>query len=236
MRTLHHYDDIGLLHPATRSDDGRRLYDKDSVLRLQQILTYRTLGLPLEEIGRLLDDPHYDRRNALLAQRSAVEKQIAQSEALLRGIDEALGLIDQPGRKDMDMTVLFGGFDPQQFEEEAKSRWGETEAWKISRQRTKNYSDEDWKCYHEEHRKICEALTGMMREGRDVSDSAVQESVADYASLIDRWFYPCDAAHMGRLADMYEGDVRFRDSFEVHGEGLSAFVIRAFRVHAEARG
>ncbi|WP_419914321.1 MerR family transcriptional regulator [Hoeflea sp.] len=126
VRTLHHYDAIGLLRPAERAANGRRLYDRDNALRLQQIMLYRTLGLSLEEIARILDDPGFDRRAALVAQRAAVEAQITQSRALVRGIDEALALIDD--KKEMDMATLFGGFDPAKFEDEAKARWGKTEA------------------------------------------------------------------------------------------------------------
>lgn len=233
VRTLHHYDEIGLLHPAARSHGGRRLYDRDDVLRLQQILTYRALGLPLEEIRNLLDEPGLDRRSVLLSQRAAVERQIAQSEALLRGIDAALSLIDEHELKEMDMTTLFGGFDPAQFEEEAKSRWGQTQAWAESQRRTKRYSKEDWKRYQEEHREICEKLASLMRDGTSVGDPVTQRVAAEYAALIDRWFYPCDSAHLGRLAEMYESDVRFRKTFDLHAEGLSSFIMRAFRAHAE---
>ena len=141
VRTLHHYDAIGLLKPAKRDASGHRFYDRDSVLRLQQILTYRTLRLPLDEIIELLDN----------AQSRAVSDQIVQAKALIRGIDEALALISCKSRKDMDMTTLFGGFDPSQFEDEAKARWCETGAWAISAKRTASYGDADWARYIEEH-------------------------------------------------------------------------------------
>ena len=144
VRTLHHYDEIGLLAPASRGSSGRRLYDRDAVLRLQQILTYRTLGLALDEISRILDDPHFDRRTALLEQRQVLGDQIVKSKALIRGIDEALAIIDHTSRKDMDMTALFGGFDPKLFEDEAKTLWGDTDAWAESSRRTKDYTKDDW--------------------------------------------------------------------------------------------
>ncbi len=229
VRTLHHYDEIGLLKPAMRGGSGRRLYDKDSVLRLQQILTYRTLGLALDEITQLLDDPSFDRRAALLAQRQAVTDQIAQNEALIRGIDEALALIDRKTRKNLDMTTLFGGFDPSQFEDEAKVRWGKTEAWATSAKRSTNYTDADWAQYHKEHKALCSAFAELARANASTKGVEASRLARAYADLINRWFYPCDASHLGALADMYDGDARFRDTFDRHGEDTANFVIDAFR-------
>lgn len=232
VRTLHHYDEIGLLTPVTRSGSGRRLYDSDSVLRLQQILTYRTLGLELGKIAKLLDDPAFDRRAALLAQRQAVIEQFDRSEALIRGIDEALALIDRKTRKDMDMTTLFDGFDPSQFEDEAKSRWGDTDAWATSTKRTSDYSAEDWSRYHAEHAKICTGFADLAQRCAGREGSEARALVSAYADLIDRWFYPCDAAQMGSLADMYDGDMRFRETFDAYGPETADFVISAFRLFA----
>ncbi|MDP5218767.1 MerR family transcriptional regulator [Ruegeria sp. 2205SS24-7] len=229
VRTLHHYDEIGLLKPKLRGASGRRQYDRDSVLRLQQILTYRTLGLALDEIARLIDDPSFDRRAALLAQRQAVTDQIAQNEALIRGIDEALALIDRKTRKNLDMTTLFGGFDPSQFEDEAKTRWGETEAWTTSAKRSANYTEANWAQYHKEHNALCKGFAELARANASTKGVEASKLARAYADLIDRWFYPCDASHLGALADMYDGDARFRDTFDKHGEGTANFVICAFR-------
>lgn len=232
VRTLHYYDEIGLLRPPLRSQAGRRLYDRDSVVRLQQILTYRTLGLTLEDIRRVLDDPKFDRREALQAQRAAVERKIAQSEALLRGIDDAIALIKNSSRKEFDMTRLFDGFDPKQFENEAKARWGKTEAWAISRKRTAKYTEDDWSAYREENDAVCKSLANLMAQGLDAEAPEVQRQVRAYSDIVDRWFYPCGAEQIGGLAAMYEADKRFRDSFDAYGDGLSMFVIRAFKAFA----
>ncbi|MEM6463269.1 MAG: MerR family transcriptional regulator [Pseudomonadota bacterium] len=236
VRTLHHYDNIGLLHPATRAANSRRVYDRDSVLRLQQILTYRTLGFPLDQIGAILDDPSYDRRSALLAQRKAVQSQIARNEALLRGIDEALALIEKATKRSMDMTTLFGGFDPGKFEEEAQRRWGDTDAWKISKQRTGDYSEQEWSEYNAANRAICERFAAFAECGLEPESPEVLKQVEAYRALIDHWFYPCQAAQMSGLADLYEGDARFRDSFDSFGPGTSALVIAAFRAFSNAKG
>lgn len=235
VRTLHHYDAIGLLKPAMRNDTGRRLYDQDSVLRLQQILTYRTLGFALDEIARVLDDAAFDRRAALLAQRQAVTDQITRCEALVRGIDEALALVDRTTRKDMDMTKLFGGFDPAQFEDEAKAQWGETDTWATSAKRTGTYTAADWKRYRDEHGKICAAFAALAEKGTDHENAEAKCLVQAYADLIDTWFYPCNSAQMSALADMYEADVRFQETFDAFGSGTADYVIKAFRTFASTR-
>jgi len=234
IRTLHYYDEIGLLKPPARSQGGRRLYDTDSVLRLQQILTYRTLGLALEDIRRVLDDPKFDRRKVLLSQRAAVERQIAQSKALLRGIDEAIALIESTSEKDIDMKRLFEGFDPTLFENEVEARWGKTSAWISSRERTARYTEADWSAYRRENDAICQALNLLMEQGLCADAPEVQQQVQAYSDMVARWFYPCGAEQIGGLAAMYEADKRFRDSFDAYGQGMGQFVIRAFRVFSES--
>lgn len=88
VRTLHHYDAIGLLVPS-RTRTGHRVYGEDDLLRLQQILIGRELGLPLEEIGCMLTDPHFDRRKALLEQRELLMRRASETEAMIRAIDSA---------------------------------------------------------------------------------------------------------------------------------------------------
>src|SRR5215510_1254660 len=111
IRTLHHYDEIQLLVPETRSRTGYRLYSDDDLLRLQQILIGRELGLPLEEIRRSLDDPQYDRKKALLAQREQLQTRARHTQALIRSVDAALAVMDKKEKKTMDMQNIFGGFD-----------------------------------------------------------------------------------------------------------------------------
>ncbi len=229
VRTLHHYDAIGLLTPSHRSSTKRRLYDRENVLRLQQILNYRTLGMPLDQIRSILDDPAYDCRAALLDQRKAVLQQIARSEALIRGIDEALSLIDQSDKKDTDMTTLFGGFDPDKFADEAEEKWGGTDTWKTSQKRTADYTEADWKAYHDAHHLICSRFAELAQAGVQTDDPRAMDLSRDYAALIDRWFYPCTVAHLGNLAQMYEADQRFRDTFDGFGAGTAEFVIRSFK-------
>ena len=118
VRTLHHYDSIGLLTPGTRTAAGYRLYTDADLLRLQQILISRELGLTLEEIRRSLDDPRFDRKAALLDQRERLKDRARQAEAMIRGIDVSLAALDGSRKGEMKMEHLFEGFNPSQY------RWG----------------------------------------------------------------------------------------------------------------
>jgi DNA-binding transcriptional MerR regulator len=230
IRTLHHYDEIKLLVPKTRTRAGYRLYNDDDLLRLQQILIGRELGLSLEEIRRSLDDPRFDRKKALLAQREQLKKRAHQAEEMIRGIDAALTLL---GRKtkggDVDMKEIFDGFDPAKYEEEARERWGKTDAYKESMKRTKRYTADDWKAIKAEQAAIYQDAATAMKSGKKPSDPEVMDIVERHRLSIDRWFYPCSTTMHCGLASLYESDGRFAETIDKHGEGLTPFFVAAIR-------
>lgn len=245
IRALHHYDAIGLLVPSLRTAAGYRLYSEDDLLRLQQILIGRELGLSLEEIRRSLDDPAFDRRRALLEQREALTRRAEQTSEMLRAIDTAIAVLDGASLDDdgneregktMDSTKLkqlFNGFDPSQYEDEAKQRWGNTEAYKASQKRAKSYTEEDWKrCMAEQGAVYADAIAAM-KAGKAPTDPAAMDVAERHRLAIDRWFYPCSTTMHRGLADMYEADERFRSFFEGHATGLAAFLSAAIRANAE---
>src|SRR5262245_44602395 len=127
VRALHHYDEIGLLTPSARSDAGYRLYSEADLERLQQIRFFRELAFPLEEIRRVLDDPGFERRAALLMQRTMLEERAAQTRALIEAVDRALAALEGgPAVKENEMFEAFSDHDPAAHAEEARSRWGDT--------------------------------------------------------------------------------------------------------------
>ena len=231
VRTLHHYDEIGLLVPGTRSGAGYRLYNDDDLLRLQQILIGRELGLSLEEIRRSLDDPRFDRRNALLAQIDQLRMRARQTDAMIRAVEAALAVLEE-GKATMDMKEIFDGFDPSQYEDEARERWGNTDAYKESMKRTKRYTKDDWKKMQAEQAAIYGDAAAAMKAGGKPSDSASMDIAERHRLSIDRWFYPCShKMHVG-LASLYETDSRFAENINRHGEGLTDFLVAAIRENA----
>src|SRR5688572_17678200 len=150
VRTLHHYDEIGLLAPSGRSRAGYRRYSEADLRRLHQILLFRELGFALETIQQMLDDPDFDRRKALESQRELLAERLGQTEAILRGIDRALAELN--GEGEMQTDDMFEGFEEanRQYEAEVKERWGNSDAYAESARRAKKYTKEDWKRFKAE--------------------------------------------------------------------------------------
>lgn len=245
VRTLHHYDEIGLLVPRDRTDAGYRLYDDEDLLRLQQILLGRELGLTLEEIRRSLTDPQFDRRSALLLQRAELEKRALQTTAMLRAIDAALALIDSGGSAEtnatssaatVDLKQIFDGFDPSRYEAEAEQRWGDTDAFAESKRRTQGYTAEDWQRLATEQAAIYGDAFKALQAGKSPADADVMDVAERHRQSIDRWFYPCSHGMHRSLAAMYEQDSRFAGNIDKYGPGLTPFLASAIRENAKRHG
>lgn len=250
VRTLHHYDAIELLRPSARSAAGYRLYDDRDVLRLQHILLQRELGFSLAEIRESLRSPDFDHRASLLQQREKLQQRVAQSQRMLEAVQLALSLLDGPGGRTMTkprtenqpnpqsvfsrtaVKQLFDGFDPAEYEGEAEARWGATDAYKISAQRTASYTKEDFERLAQAQLELYGALAKLKSGGASATDEAALDLAERQRLLIDEWFYPCSKEmHLG-LAELYENDARFRANIDKHGEGLTAFLSEAIRANA----
>jgi DNA-binding transcriptional MerR regulator len=236
IRTLHHYDAIGLLVPGARTAGGYRLYTAADLLRLQQILIGRELGLPLEEIRRSLDDPRFDRKAALLDQRQRLRDRARQAEAMIRAIDTALAALGGATTGEIAMKDLFDGFDPARYEDEARQRWGGTDAFAESEKRTARYTPNDWKTLEAEQGAVYESAAAALKAGKAPSSVEAMAIAERHRLGIDRWFYPCSHAMHQGLASMYESDDRFRQTIDRYGEGLTTFLAAAIRANAARSG
>lgn len=249
VRALHHYDELGLLVPKGRTSAGYRLYDDDDLLRLQQILIGRELGLSLEEIRRSLDDPSFDRKRALVAQRAELERRAQQAQAMLRAVDAAIALIDnsrnpenrtahetQTAGDAMDMKQIFDGFEPAQYEAEAEQRWGQSDAFKESKKRTARYTQEDWRRLAAEQASIYADAFKSVQAGKSAADPELMDVAERHRQSIERWFYPCSYEMHRALAAMYEQDPRFAENIDKHGAGLTPLLVAAIRENARRHG
>jgi DNA-binding transcriptional MerR regulator len=233
IRALHHYDSIGLLVPSARSDAGYRLYDDDDLLRLQQILIGRELGLSLEAIRRSLDDPAFDRRAALLAQRTQLAARAERAADMIRAIDAALTAIEEKAMSKVDMKKIFDGFDPDQYAEESKQRWGQTDAYKVSAERTKSYTEADWKKLKDEQAAIYADALAAREAGVRPDEPRAMDVAERHRLSIDRWFYPCGPKMHCGLADLWEADRRYADNIDKFGSGLTEYLAAAVRANAK---
>jgi DNA-binding transcriptional MerR regulator len=245
VRALHHYDAIGLLTPSGRSQAGYRLYTAEDLLRLQQILVGRELGLPLEQIRRALDDPDFDPVAALESQLRALTERARRTAGMIRAVEAALAArraVAGGGRtmKDMthdEITELFDGFDPTAHEGEVRDRWGGTEAYRESARRMSRYTKAEWESYKAEAHAIMTEAAALFRGGASAADAPALDVAERHRRSIDRWFYDCPAAMHAALADMVEADARFAKSVDAYGgPGFTPWWSEAMRQNARRVG
>ena len=233
VRTLHYYDEIGLLTPKDRTAAGYRLYDENDLMRLQQILIGRSLGLALEEIRKSLDEDGFDYARALQQQRALLIQRLGQTHKMIAAIDSALTNLGE-GQAEIDFKAIFDGFDPADYETEAQNRWGETDAYKESARRTKSYSDADWTLIKSELDAIWTDAAQAMRQGAAADSYIALEIVERHRKHIHRWFYDLTPEGHKGLADMWETDDRFRANIDKYGSGLTTWLAAAVRAAGEA--
>ncbi|MFG3499226.1 MerR family transcriptional regulator [Streptomyces sp. NPDC047928] len=233
VRTLHHYDEIGLLSPSGRSLAGHRRYDDADLDRLQQILFYRGLGFPLDQVAVLLDDPDADPREHLRRQHHLLTARIAELQKMAEAVEHAMeakkmGINLTPEEK----FEVFGDFDPDQYAEEAERRWGGTEAYKDSQRRAAGYTKEDWQRIQDEAKEWGERYVALLEDGEEPSGERAMELAEEHRQQICRWHYECTyEIHQG-LADMYVADERFTAFFDGLRPGMATHLRDA--IHANA--
>ncbi|MGE0866979.1 MAG: MerR family transcriptional regulator [Kofleriaceae bacterium] len=226
VRTLHHYDEIGLVRPSQRNAAGHRLYGDADVVRLQHVLVYRELGIPLEQIAAVLDDER-DPREVLHRHRDALVAKRARIDAMLAAVTESLANLEKGqtmSMKSEDVKSMFDGFDPSEYEQEAEQRWGHTDAYKESQRRTKQYGPADWERMKQEASAIYQRLLDRMRANAPVSDPVVQAAVEDHRMHIDRWFYPCSKEMQKGLGSLYVSDPRFTANLDKIAPGFARYL------------
>ena len=225
VRTLHHYDAIGLLVPADRSAAGYRLYGDQDLLVLQQILLWTRFGLSLDEVAIMLAAPDFDVRDGLIQARQKLLGERTRLEAIIGSVDRALASLE--GKESIMETDLFDGFDPTEHEQEAEERWGETEAYKESARRTKSYTPEDWTAMKAEADACLARFGELATDGVNPASAAGVAAAEAHRLHIDRWFYPCSKETHDNLGKMYTADPRFAATFDAHGEGAAEFATAA---------
>jgi DNA-binding transcriptional MerR regulator len=235
VRTLHHYDHIDLLKPARVDETGYRQYSGADLVRLQEILFFKELGFGLSEIKEILNQPGYDRRDALLTHKQILREKNRRITRLIRTVDKTLDSMN--GGSVMSNDEMFGAFDKEaieEYKEEARERWGGTEAYKVSERRTAKYTKTDWERINNESREIHQRLAEIMEAGETPSDSEAQEQVGRWFKHIDKYFYPCTPEIFKGLGEMYVSDPRFTKVYEDLSPGLAEFMKNAMTKYAES--
>lgn len=227
VRTLHYYDQIGLLRPSNTTEAGYRLYDDAALARLQQILFFRELDFPLSEIREILDNPSFDRHRAMHSHKELLLLKRERLERLIALVDTTLKGEKHMSFKEFDMTEIEQA--QKQYADEAKQRWGSTDAYKQSAKRTSSYNKDDWARINAEAEKIYDGFVAQM--GNDPSSPAVQQLVADWQAHISKHFYDCPKEMLAGLGEMYIADERFTKNIDKRAPGLAQFMCDAFAAY-----
>jgi DNA-binding transcriptional MerR regulator len=233
VRTLHHYDRIGLLRPSGRSEAGYRRYDDADLQRLQQILLYRELGFPLEQIAAILAEPeagledHLRRQHRMLLERMArLQRMVATIERELEATKMGYNLTPE------ERLEVFGDFDPDAHAEEAEQRWGHTDAYKESQRRAKSYDKSQWQQIGAESGAIEQGLKAALEAGTPADSDEAMDLAERHRQHISRWFYDCSYEIHRGLGEMYVADERFKAHYEQIAPGLAEYARDAIRANA----
>ncbi len=234
MRTLHHYDEIGLVIPGGRTAAGYRSYGRQEIERLQEVLFFKELGFGLDEIKTIVERPTYSRAEALDRQRTLLEERADHLLTLIDAVDRAL-LAERKGTPMSNEEALgvFGDFDPAEYEEEAKERWGHSEAFQQSAQRTAGYRKQDWEAIKTEADGIYQRFLGLMAGDVAPGEDAAMDVAEAHRAHITKWFYDCSKEIHAGLGQMYLADVRFKENIDKSGEGLAEYMSAAIAANAE---
>jgi DNA-binding transcriptional MerR regulator len=231
VRTLHHYDQIGLLAPSSRTAAGYRLYQEDDLLRLQQILFFRELDFPLKEIQRILDDPAFDPIEAMLSHRRMLQERLKRLALLTKTIDKTIAQLTEATMTLTD-AELYEGFSQKEIDSmkrEVQERY-DPELVAESNRRVSRMSKAEWQAVRADGDAVSRRMAELM--GHDPADPQVQQTIARHHAWIEN-FYPCSAEIYRGLGELYTSDDRFRAHYEAYGPGLADFMQAAMNVYAD---
>lgn len=235
VRTLHHYDAIGLLIPETRTESGYRLYGPKELARLQQILYFRELDFSLDAVRRLLDSPGFDEATALERHRELLLERRERLDKLIETVDQTIRSIK--GDKPMEDKELFENFDLSEIETH-KAKYAEEvnekyKGWE-QRDKTKRYGKKEWAEVMQRGRKIQEDLAALLDQGKDPADPAVQAVIGRHFHYIDDSFYDCPMEVYEGLSNLYVDDRRFTENIDKVRKGLAEFQSKAMKVYCNS--
>jgi DNA-binding transcriptional MerR regulator len=230
VRTLHYYDQIGLLRPDEVSEEnGYRWYGTEAAKRLQQILFYRELDFPLKEIAEILSASEYDAQEAMRKQQELLLLKRQRLDRLLALLTDNL-----KGER----TMEFSGFSTEELKQkraeyaaEAKERWGDTAAWQESSQHAAGRSEKENTAMDEKMNECFHRFAAVRYE--DPTGEAAHAAVADWQAFLTENYYNCTKEILAGLGQMYSADERFRDNLDRFGQGTAAFMSAAIEAYCK---
>lgn len=224
VRTLHYYDEIGLLKPAEVDEwTGYRFFDENSLEKMQQIMFYRELDFSLKSIMKILSSPDYDKQKALDEQKKLLILKKERLEKLISAIDSA----------EKGQTIM-NAFDNTKFEnykKEVKERWGDTQAYKEYSQ--KNYTKNNFNALGEGMENILEEFAICLNSGATPDFKDAQSLVEKLQNYITENLYTCTNEILAGLGQMYVADERFKNNIDKHSVGTADFISKAIEYYCK---
>ncbi|MFT4201826.1 MerR family transcriptional regulator [Gordonia sp. (in: high G+C Gram-positive bacteria)] len=227
VRALHHYDHIGLVVPGARSAAGYRLYSDVDVERLHRVLVYREVGLSLEQIATLLDDPDGSGPSQLESQHKLLSERIDRLHQMVAALEELMANENNGTRLTAAEQVELFGDDwlsvRDDYAMEAQERWGDTDAWRQSRERTATMGKADWQAVKDEQEALMGDLAAAKAAGVSPGSDEANALAERHRAGINR-FYDCGHAMQVNLAQMYVADERFTKTYDDRSPGLAQWL------------
>ena len=232
VRTLRYYDEIGLLKPSEIAPSGYRYYDDNAVETLQQIMFYKALRLPLDEIAAVLSNPAYDRRQALerhrellLRERDRIDRLVALVGKTLNGEDTEMDIKNNlEAYAELERTK-------EQYADEVKARWGNTDAYRESEKKHAGYTPEKELAIAAEAEELFKKFAALRGSAPD--STPVQELARLWQAHITEYHYTCTKEILSCLGQMYVADRRFTENIDRFGEGTAKLISDAIKVYCQ---
>lgn len=230
VRTLHYYDEIGLLVPSeVISETGYRYYDEEALVRLQQILFYKELDFSLKEIVEIMDAPEYNKEDALLKQRKLLILKRDRLDHLIKLISENLEGEIKMSFKEFDTKEI--DLAKKQYAREVKERWGHSSAYEQSKKKTASYTKENWEMASTQMDNLMKQFAAL--RGECPTSEKVQKLVEEWKQYITDTWYDCTNEILAGLGQMYSADERFTKNIDKFGEGTARLMSEAIEIYCK---
>ncbi len=233
VRTLHFYDEIGLLKPAYYGDKNYRYYEEEQLLMLQQILFFRELGMPLNDIQRILQSDAFDKVEALYSHKEILEKNLDRTQTLIKTIDKTILHLRGQTMRDVEM---YEGFDPKKQQEYEKylldtgklTQKEINDSWK----KVKDWKKEQWDEVHKEGDEINKFLVSAIKSGILPESAEVQACIRKHYAWVKLFWTPNKESYVG-LGEMYLSHEDFRAFYNAYHPELVEYIVEAMKIFAE---
>jgi len=235
IRTLHHYDAIGLLTPSSTTAAGYRLYTDKDLERLQQILFFKEIGFSLQEVKEVLDSPGFDRSRALHAHKELLLEKRERMERMIQTVERTIRSIEEG--QQLETERMFDGFDmkaikahQEKYAEEARQLYGH-DVVEAAERRVSGYSQEKWADTMNAMADIFRQIAARMAFGP--ADPAAQQAIEAWHKFITAHYYDCTLEIFRGLGDLYVADERFTANIDKYGPGLARFMQEAMHLYCD---